>query len=130
MGTDLTHPFEADAAFLREHIDAFVEATIADLASEFLLLPRGPNFIEYEDFREAFEVLKRHTQNFNRLSYSEVFAAAVENSRVVGVVRAMLGMSPGEWADLALSFQRMLVSDLLALSIGIAEPMQGSSALL
>ena len=101
LGRDLTHPFEVDPATLREHIDQFIDVTIGDLGSEFLLLPRGSGFIEYEDFRDAYEVLKRHTAGFGTLSHVSVYAASAENSRVLGVVRAMLGMTPGEWADLA-----------------------------
>jgi hypothetical protein len=94
-------PFEVTPDYLRNHIDELVDATIADLASELLLMPRGPNFIEYSDFRDAFEVLRRATAGFAVLDSATVLAAFHENSRAFGVLRAILGLTPPEWADLA-----------------------------
>ncbi len=97
----MKRPFEADELSLREHLEEFVNVTIADLGSEFLLLPKGEGFIEYPDFRDAYEVLKHATGAFANLTLSTVRDAVVANSRVFGVVRAILGMTPPEWADLA-----------------------------
>ncbi len=97
----MPRPFEVSPAYLRDHLDEMVDATISDLVSEFLLLPRGPNFIEYPQFREAFEVLKRVTRTFSRFDTETVMSALNENARAFGVVRSILGMTPPEWADLA-----------------------------
>jgi hypothetical protein len=78
-----------------------VDVTFADLSSEFLLLPRGEAFLDYSDFRAAYEVLKRHTNAFTDLSEGKAMEAAVENSRVFCILRAMLGMTAPEWAELA-----------------------------
>jgi hypothetical protein len=97
----LKHPFEVEPVYLRSHLDEFVQVTINDLSSEFLLLPKGECFIGYADFRDAYEVLKKSTGGFERLEISTVHSAVLENSRVLGVLRAMLGMTPPQWADLA-----------------------------
>lgn len=94
-------PFEADRAYLAQHLDEMVEVTINDLTSAFLILPRGENFIEYQQFRAAYEVLKRHTKAFHDFEARPIWEALIENSRVFCVVRAILGMTPPEWADLA-----------------------------
>ncbi len=94
-------PFEVDEQNLRNRLEEFVDITIADLRSEFLMLPKGRGFIEYIDFRDAYEVLKRVTGAFTTFSPDVVHQAVVENARVFCVVRAILGMTPGEWADVA-----------------------------
>src|SRR5687768_3570777 len=61
----------------------------------------GSSFIKYPDFRAADEVLKRHTAAFTDFTETAVGEALRENSRVLGVLRAILGMTPPEWAELA-----------------------------
>jgi hypothetical protein len=78
-----------------------VQVTISGLASAFLLLPKGPGFLEYADFRDAYEVLKQRTGNFAAFTPESVMAALHENSRAFVVLRSILGMTPPEWADLA-----------------------------
>ena len=93
-------PFEVDPTFLRENLDEMVQVTISDLVSEFLLMPQGAGFIEYAAFRDALEVLKQRTANFTDFSALTVGQAIRDNSRVFGVLRAILGMTPPEWAEL------------------------------
>lgn len=97
----MKRPFELEGQELRERLDEMVEATISDLGSEFLLMPMGNSFIGYQDFRGAYEVLKRHTQAFTNLTEQTVHQALLENSRTLGVLRAVLGMTPPEWSELA-----------------------------
>ncbi|MHB2032980.1 MAG: hypothetical protein ACYCVE_06370 [Gemmatimonadaceae bacterium] len=97
----MKRPFEVDPDYLAAHLDALVEVTIADLTSAFLLLPRGDSFIEYTDFRDAFEALKRCTSGFAIFGDATIWDALRENSRTFCVLRAILGMTPPEWADLA-----------------------------
>ena len=59
------------------------------------------SFIKYPDFRTAYEVLKRHTAAFTNFTETAVGKALRENSRVLGALRAILGMTPPEWAELA-----------------------------
>lgn len=94
-----THPFQADRSTLIANLERFVDITIADLTSEFLILPKGSGFIEFEDFRDAYEVLKASTHAFHRFSLAEVLEALRANSRAFVVIRAMLGLTAPEWSD-------------------------------
>ena len=97
----MQRPFELSSDELRKRLEEMVQITISDLASEFLLMPMGSSFIKYPDFRNAYEVLKRHTAAFTNFTEPAVGEALRENSRVLGVLRAILGMTPPEWAELA-----------------------------
>ncbi|MBW6503361.1 hypothetical protein K0B90_03650 [bacterium] len=97
----VSRPFELTPPDLQARMEEMVDVTFADLSSEFLLLPRGDAFLDFSDFRAAYEVLKRHTNAFTDLSEGKAMEAAVENSRVFCILRAMLGMTAPEWAELA-----------------------------
>jgi len=84
-------------------LEDLVDATFSDIQSQFLVLPRGDNFIEYREFQSAYEVLRRRTSAFGDFSEGSVWAALCEDSLCLVVVRTMLGISPPEWADLARS---------------------------
>jgi hypothetical protein len=43
--------YEADPEELQAHLDDFVVAVFADLTSSFLVMPKGPSFVEYPRFR-------------------------------------------------------------------------------
>jgi hypothetical protein len=96
----MKRPFELSAKELAEQLEEMVKRTISDLTSEFLLMPEGPAFIKYEDFRAAYEVLKRHSMAFTDFSQDRTFEALLENSGAFCVIRAILGMTPPEWAEL------------------------------
>jgi hypothetical protein len=80
-----------------------VSIVFADLQSQFLVLPKGPNFIEYADFQAAYEVLKRETAAFQNFTEATVWTALKSDAMSFLVVRSILGFSPPEWADLARS---------------------------
>ena len=94
-------PFEVDPKYLADHLDEMIDVTVADLLSAVLVLPKGAGFIDYPAFRTGVEVLKRETTRFADFSSSAVLRAVFEDSRVFGVVRAILGMTLPEWAVLA-----------------------------
>ncbi|MFH1116634.1 MAG: hypothetical protein V1792_22190 [Pseudomonadota bacterium] len=96
-------PFELTSLELEQRLEEMVDAVFSDLMSEFLLMPMGSGFIKYEDFRDAYEILKIQTNSFQALSVSTVTSALLRNSRVLGVVRSVLGMTAPEWAELARS---------------------------
>lgn len=98
---NLKWPFEVTDDYLHDHMEEMVDVTISDLTSQSLLLPKGDTFLEYTAFREAYEVLRRHTSAFEELHKDDVWQAMLEDSRVFCVVRSMLGMTPPEWAELA-----------------------------
>jgi hypothetical protein len=45
--------------------------------------------------------MKRHTRAFTNFTEQTVHEVLSENSRILGVLRAVLGMTPPEWAELA-----------------------------
>lgn len=95
------YPFEVDGDYLASHIDEMVDVTFADIQSQFLMMPRGQNFIEFWSFQDAYEALKQETDAFARFSDETVWKALGRNALVFVVVRTILGVSPPEWADLA-----------------------------
>lgn len=99
----MPRPFEVDSDYLAAHLDELVSATFADLQSQFLVLPKGPNFIEYSLFQNAYEVLRTTTDNFRNLNPESIWASFDQNPLCFVVLRTILGMSPPEWAELARS---------------------------
>jgi hypothetical protein len=97
----MPRPFDLDPEALNARLDQMVDATFADLQSQFLVLPKGEGFIPYPDFQDAFEALKRNTSAFASFTAETVQAALVEDSLALVVLRTILGMSPPEWAELA-----------------------------
>jgi hypothetical protein len=94
-------PFELSQKELETRIEEMVNATFADISSEFLLMPTGTGLVRYPDFQAAYEALKRNTAGFQNLSAVTVKSALQENSLVLGVLRSVLGMTAPEWAELA-----------------------------
>jgi hypothetical protein len=99
----MKRPFELKPEELAERLEDMVEVTTTDLTSEFLLMPTGPGFIKYPDFRAAFEILKRNTKAFGEFTEDRIFSAFLEDSRAFCVLRSILGMTPPEWAELVRS---------------------------
>lgn len=99
----MRRPFELNPQELESNLEEMVDATISDLGSEFLLMPAGPGFIKYENFRTAYEILKRRTRLFEDFTADRIFSALIENSRSFCVLRSILGVTPPEWAELARS---------------------------
>lgn len=99
----MPHPFELTPADLESRLDEMVLVTIGDLQSQFLTLPRGDGFIDFPDFQQAYEVLKRRTNSFARFSELTVWESVCEDALGFVVLRTILGFSPPEWAELARS---------------------------
>ena len=99
----MIRPFEIAAPDLQDRLEELVDATFSDIQSQFLVLPRGDNFVGYPGFQAAFEILRRQTDAFDDFTESSVWRALRENSLCFCVIRTILGMSPPEWADLARS---------------------------
>ena len=94
------HPFEVGGDYLASHIDEMVDVTFADIQSQFLMMPRGQNFIEFWSFQDAYEALKQETDAFAHFNDKAVWKALERNALVFVVVRTILGVSPPEWAEL------------------------------
>lgn len=106
----MPRPFEVTIDYLTDHLDEIVDATFADLQSQFLVLPRGSNFVEYAAFQDAYEVLKRHTAAFHNVTDGTVWAALVEDSLVFTVLRTIMGVTPTELAELTRAERGVRVS--------------------
>lgn len=91
-------------------MDEMVDVTFADLQSTFLILPKGTGFIEYVEFQEAYEVLKRETNGFKNFTEKNIWEALKDDSLTLVVVRTIFGVSPPEWAELARSEENSDVS--------------------
>jgi hypothetical protein len=95
------HPFEVSTDYLGAHIDEMIDVTFADIQSQFLMVSRGQNFVEFGSFQDAYEVLKQETDAFARFDDQTVWKALERNALVFVVVRTILGVSPPEWSELA-----------------------------
>jgi hypothetical protein len=115
----LPRPFEVDLEFMQAHLDEMVDATFADLQSQFLVLPQGDHFVDYRDFQAAYEVLKRCTNAFDAFTPQEIWTALGENALTFLVLRTILGLSPPEWADLARSDLRVDVPQNVARDLDV-----------
>lgn len=98
MTTKTAYPFEVPFETVEADVDLYVSAVFDALRSSFLLLPRGPGFVEYPDFQQAYEVLKRHTNGFRVLEPARAIQALEEDALALVVLRTMLGFTPSEWA--------------------------------
>lgn len=99
----MPRPFELSSTDIQNRLDELVDATFADLQSQFLVLPRGDHFVEYRDFQTAYETLKQHTNAFETFTVDTVWTALRADGVAFLILRTMLGLSPPEWADLARS---------------------------
>lgn len=91
-------PFEATLRQLSQDADHFIDAVFADLGSEFLTMPRGDGFVDYELFAEAYEHLKLVTQSFSVLDAEKAMPELCKLPLSLLVVRSVLGFTPSEWA--------------------------------
>jgi hypothetical protein len=94
-------PFEASLDELEVHLDAYVDAIFSSLESEFLIVPRGEGFVDYESFEAAYQALKRRTAGFEDLDPDHVVNIALQQPLTLIVLRTMLGFTPPEWAYVA-----------------------------
>jgi hypothetical protein len=93
-------PYQASPDQLASNLDSYVESVFSDLTSSFLVMPKGPIFIENARFLEAYEELKAATAAFHQLTEERVWHALQRDSLCVLVLRTILGVTPPEWAEL------------------------------
>jgi len=113
----MKQPFQASAVELSEQLEDYVDAVYASLESQFLVLPKGGNFVEYARFQEAYETLKRATKDFRAVDPAAVWDALLADSLTAVVLRCILGMTPPEWADLAASDSGLTITQNFARSL-------------
>ena len=96
-------PFEASFPEVADRIGYYVEqvfeALTRDPLTSFLVLPRGPGFVSYQAFVRGYDALAEATVGFERLDEDAVLRAILREPMALIVLRAMLGLSPPEWAS-------------------------------
>lgn len=97
----ITFPFEVPFDQVQANPDEYVAAVFSCLESEFLILPKGPGFIEYPVFETGYESLKQATAGFTDITPATMLRIALEVPISVIVIRTMLGFTPPEWAYIA-----------------------------
>ncbi len=113
----MKQPFQASPIELSEHLEVYVDAVYAGLESQFLVLPKSGNFVEYVRFQEAYETLKRATKDFRDVDPAAVWDALLADSLATVVLRCILGMTPPEWADLAACDSGLTITQNFARSL-------------
>ena len=94
-------PFEADFAEIHGNLDCYVDAVFGSLESEFLVMPKGPGFVEFPVFEQGYETLKRGTRGFEEVTPATVLPVVYQTPVALIVLRCILGLTPPEWAYLA-----------------------------
>ncbi len=95
------YPFEVPYADIEAEVDEFVNAVFDTLQSSFIALPRGPDFVTYPEFQQAYEVLKQYTGGFKAVKTERVMLALQEDALTFVVLRSILGFTPSELAYVA-----------------------------
>ncbi len=94
----MKYPFEASLDEIEANPDPYIDAVFSSLESEFLVLPKGDDFLDYPQFERAYEMLKRATNGFGHLQSETVLATVHQRPLTLIVLRTMLGFTPPEWA--------------------------------
>ena len=97
----MKYPFEAAFSEVEADPEPFVSAVFSTLASEFLTLPKGEGFVDYQAFEAGYEALKKATSGFSALPRPAVLKVVLEMPISFVVLRSMLGFTPPEWAYIA-----------------------------
>ncbi len=106
----MTFPFEVPFAEVAADLDAFAAVVIDSLESDFLILPKGPGFVEFPAFENGYERLKMATHGFREFDPEAVLAAALQQPICLVVLRCMLGFTPSELAHVTSAESGTLVT--------------------
>ncbi|RLC64805.1 MAG: hypothetical protein DRI80_00365 [Chloroflexota bacterium] len=104
------YPFEVPYADIEADVDTFISTIFSTLQSSFLLLPKGPGFVTYPEFQQAYEVLKRYTAGFTVVEPDNVMKALREDGLAFIVLRAVLGFTRPELAYVASQRSGIIIS--------------------
>jgi hypothetical protein len=116
--------FEANYGDPALAFDPLVDEVFAELKSSFLEMPRGDGFVDYATFEKGYQALKRSTDAFANVTAATV-EAAVEVAPIAFIVfRAILGLTPPEWAYVATEMTGVIVDQGTARSIDRSMRMQ------
>ena len=113
----MKYPFEVSLHEIEANPEPYVDAIFSSLESEFLVLPKGDDFLDYPQFERAYEMLKRATNGFDHLQNETVLATVHQLPLTLTVLRTMLGFTPPEWAYVAARRTGVEISQNFARSI-------------
>ena len=113
----MKYPFEASLDEIEANPEPYIDAVFSSLESEFLVLPKGDDFLDYPQFERAYEMLKRATNGFDHLQNETVLATVQQLPLTLIVLRTMLGFTPPEWAYVAARRTGIEISQNFARSI-------------
>lgn len=122
-------PFEVSFAEIRADPDAYVDAVFGALHSEFMLMPRGKGFVEFNTFEAGYETLKRATAGFRDVTPETVTRAIFEVPMTLLVLRCILGFTPSEWAAYAAGYTGVEITQSAARTIDRAVRINPGAAL-
>jgi hypothetical protein len=105
-----TYPFEAPLDEIFRKPGQYVDAVFSCLESEFLVIPKGPGFIEYRVFERGYEALKIATKGFTRLEPADIYSMTISEPISLVVLRSMLGFTPPEWGYVATQRTGVVIS--------------------
>ncbi len=125
----LKQPFEVPFSEVTADPEVYVTAVFSSLVSEFLVMPKGEGFVEYETFEAGYERLKQATGSFQRMTVDAVLPAALNHPITVIVLRSILGFSPPEWAYIASQRSGVEISQGFARSLDRKVRMQPTEPL-
>lgn len=92
-----TYPFEAPFSEIIKEPGQYVDAVFSCLESEFLVLPKGPGFVEYPVFERGYEALKVASKGFSQPEPEHIYPMTISEPISFVVLRSMLGFTPPEW---------------------------------
>lgn len=58
----LKSPFEVSFEEVKSDLDIYVSSVFSCLESEFMVMPKGPGFVEYPAFEQGYEALKNYVR--------------------------------------------------------------------
>lgn len=113
----LKFPFEVPLENVQKNPDLYVSSVFSCLESEFMVLPKGPGFIEYPTFERGYEALKHATSGFTNMSVESIFPVTLSVPISIVVLRSILGFTPPEWAYVTTQKTGIQVSQGVARSL-------------
>lgn len=124
-----TYPFEVSPDEVLREPERYVDAVFACLESEFLVMPKGPGFVDYPIFEKGYEELKAATSGFAHFDPERVSTAVFAEPMALIVLRSMLGFTPPEWGYVTTQHTGVAVTQSFARSIDRRIRMEPQAAL-
>ncbi len=101
-------PFEASYVELANNLDLYVQRVFDALTDGpgegFLVLARGSGYLSFQVFRRGYDALAEATEMFSVLDEEAILRAVSSVPVALIVLRAVVGLSPPEWASLTAMF--------------------------